>query len=132
MRILLDTHVFLWLITGDSRMPPAFRSAIQDSNNQVFLSIASIWEAVIKYSLKKLVLPGPPSTYLPRQREEHHIASLLIDEQTFPHLAQLPSLHRDPFDRILIAQALANGLLLASVDPSIIAYGSPLLSELGS
>ena len=127
MRILLDTHIFLWHISGDDRMPSAFRSTIQDPSNEVFLSIASVWEAVIKYSLGKLPLPESPADYLPRQREKHRIASLVIDELTFPYLARLPNLHRDPFDRILIAQCLSNRLTLATVDPQVMAYAVPVL-----
>src|SRR5206468_7311776 len=103
MRLLLDTHIFLWYITADPSLPAAFRSAIQDPANEVFLSVASVWEAVIKYGLGKLPLPAPPEDYLPRQRELHRMASLPIEEGCWTHLAKLPLLHRDPFDRILVA-----------------------------
>ena len=106
MRLLLDTHVFLWYISADPRLPVAFRDAIRDPGNEVFLSVASVWEAVIKYALGKLPLPEPPAGYLPRQREAHQIATLPIEEAGLVHLAGLPPLHRDPFDRILVAQAL--------------------------
>jgi PIN domain nuclease of toxin-antitoxin system len=127
MRILLDTHVFLWLISGDMRMPATFRNAILDPSNDVLLSTASVWEAVIKHSLGKLPLPAPPAEYLPRQREAHQIASLSIDEPALVFLATLPPIHRDPFDRIMIAQTLQHGLTLASVDPEVRTYGIPLL-----
>ena len=127
MRILLDTHVFLWYITADSKLPAAFAVAIQDPANEVYLSAASVWEAVIKHGLGKLPLPGPPADYLPRQRDAHGIASLPVDEGAMPHLAALPPLHRDPFDRILVAQALLHGLTVASVDPFVTAYPAPLL-----
>lgn len=65
MKLLLDTQVFLWYITADSRLPAAFRDAIQNPANQVFLSVASVWEAVIKYTLGKLPLPAAPADYLP-------------------------------------------------------------------
>jgi PIN domain nuclease of toxin-antitoxin system len=127
MRLLLDTHVFLWYITADPKLPATFRAAIQDPANEVYLSAASVWEAVIKYALGKLPLPAPPADYLPRQREAHGIASLSIDEGAMPHLAGLPPLHRDPFDRLLIAQALQHGLTVATVDPEVMAYPVPLL-----
>ncbi len=127
MRILLDTHVFLWYISADPQMPAAFREAIRDSANEVYLSAASVWEAVIKYALGKLPLPEAPAEYLPRQREAHRITSLPIDEGAFVHLAGLPPLHRDPFDRLLIAQALQHGLKLATVDDAVRAYSVPLL-----
>jgi len=128
MRLLLDTHVFLWYITADPKLPPIFREACQDEANEVYLSVASVWEAVIKYNLGKLPLPAPPTDYLPRQREAHGIASLVIDEGAMPYLAGLEPLHRDPFDRLLVAQALQQGLTVATVDPDIAAYPVPLLS----
>ena len=100
----------------------------QDPANEVYLSVASVWEAVIKYHLGKLPLPTPPADYLPRQRDAHGIASLPIDEGAMSHLAGLPPLHRDPFDRMLVAQALQHGLTVATVDPGIAEYPVPLLS----
>ena len=127
MRLLLDTHVFLWYITADPRLPTAFRTASQDPTNEVYLSVASVWEAVIKYHLGKLPLPDQPAEYLPRQRDAHGIASLPIDEGGMSHLAGLQPLHRDPFDRLLVAQALQHGLTIATVDPEVAAYPIPLL-----
>jgi PIN domain nuclease of toxin-antitoxin system len=127
VRILLDTHVFLWYISADPLLPAAYRDAIRDPANEVYLSAASVWEAVVKYALGKLPLPEAPAGYLPQQREAHHITPLPIEEEAFMHLATLPPLHRDPFDRILIAQALQQGLTLATVDDEIRAYPVPLL-----
>jgi PIN domain nuclease of toxin-antitoxin system len=110
MRLLLDTHIFLWYISADPQLPAAFRDAIRDPANEVYLSVASVGEAVIKYALGKLPLPEGPAQYLPRQREAHRIATLPVEEAALAHLASLPPWHRDPFDRILIAQALQNGL----------------------
>jgi PIN domain nuclease of toxin-antitoxin system len=130
MRLLLDTHVFLWYITADPKLPDVFRTVSQDPTNEVYLSVASVWEAVIKYHLGKLPLPAPPAEYLPQQRDAHGIASLAIDEGAMPYLAGLPLLHRDPFDRLLIAQALQHGLIIATVDPDVAAYPVPLLSAI--
>jgi PIN domain nuclease of toxin-antitoxin system len=127
VRLLLDTHVFLWYITADPKLPAAFREASRDQANEVYLSVASVWEAVIKYHLGKLPLPELAGDYLPRQREAHGFGSLPIDEGAMSHLAGLPPLHRDPFDRLLIAQALQHGLTVATVDPEIAAYPVPLL-----
>ena len=127
MKLLLDTHIFLWYLSADPQLPTSFRDAIRDPANEVYLSAASVWEAVIKYALEKLPLPAAPSTYLPQQREAHHIMALPIEEAAFVHLAGLPSLHRDPFDRILIAQALQHGLTMVSVDDAVRAYPIPLL-----
>ena len=127
MRLLLDTHVFLWYITADPKLPVNFRLSSQDPANEVYLSVASVWEAVIKYHLGKLPLPAPPADYLPRQRDAHGIVSLPIDEDAMAHLAGLAPLHRDPFDRLLVAQALQHGLTIATVDPDVAAYSVPLL-----
>jgi PIN domain nuclease of toxin-antitoxin system len=127
MKLLLDTHIFLWYIIGDNKLPTPFRTAIQEPANEVYLSVASVWEAVIKFRLGKLPLPAPPADYMPRQRAAHGISTLPIDEGAMTALANLPALHRDPFDRLLVAQAVQHGLTLVTVDPELEAYGVPLL-----
>jgi PIN domain nuclease of toxin-antitoxin system len=87
-----------------------------------------VWEAVIKYHLGKLPLPASPEQYLPRRRELHQIVSLPIEEEALAHLAKLPDLHRDPFDRILVAQALQHDLTLVTADDAVKAYPVKLLS----
>lgn len=129
MRLLLDTHVFLWYITAEPQLPAAFRDAIRKPANQVFLSVASIWESVIKHALGKLPLPEAPARYLPQQREAHHITALPIEEAALAHLADLPPHHRDPFDRILIAQAIQHNLTLVTVDDAVRAYPVPHLAK---
>src|SRR4051812_13129949 len=113
MRLLLDTHVFLWYIAADARLPVKIRVAIQDPANEVFLSAVSVWEAVIKFTLGNLSLPSPPADYLPAQRIADGITALPIDEGAMRYLAPLPLLHRDPFDRLLVAQALQHDLTIA-------------------
>ena len=127
MRLLLDTHIFLWYISGALQLPAVFREAIRSADNQAYLSVASIWEAVIKHSLGKLPLPAPPAEYLPRQRSRHQIESLPVDEGALVRLAGLPPLHRDPFDRILIAQALEYDLVVVTTDKAVRAYPVRLL-----
>jgi PIN domain nuclease of toxin-antitoxin system len=127
MKLLLDTHIFLWYILADPQLPTSYRDAIRDPANAVYLSVAFVWEAVIKHGLGKLPLPAPPALYLPQQRQAHQIASLPIEEATLVHLSALPLLHRDPFDRILIAQALHHGLTIITVDDAVRAYPAPLL-----
>lgn len=122
MRILLDTHIFLWFISGDTQLSPDVRDAIRDPDNEVYLSAISVWEAIVKYQLGKLPLPEHPETYLPKQRDLHQIASLDLNENSVLQLAKLPPLHRDPFDRMLICQALQNGLTVATVDTAVRAY----------
>jgi PIN domain nuclease of toxin-antitoxin system len=122
MRILPDTHIFLWFISGDTQLSADVRDAIRDPDNEVYLSAISVWEILVKYQLGKLPLPEHPETYLPKQRDLHQILSLDLDESTVIQLAKLPPLHRDPFDRMLICQALQNGLTIATVDAAVRAY----------
>lgn len=125
MRLLLDTHVFLWFIVGDPRLPLASRQTIVDPANEAFLSVASVWECVIKSQLGKLHFPQPAEVFLPAQRVHHQIASLDIDEATIAQLALLPPLHRDPFDRIMIAQSVQHHLTMLTVDRDVLAYNLP-------
>ncbi|MEG4588336.1 type II toxin-antitoxin system VapC family toxin [Microcoleus sp. MOSTC5] len=122
MKILVDTHIFLWFISGDTQLSTDVRDAIRAPDNEVYLSAVSVWEAIVKYQLGKLPLPEHPETYLPKQRDLHQIVSLSLDESSVAQLAKLPPLHRDPFDRMLICQALENGLTIATVDGAIRAY----------
>jgi PIN domain nuclease of toxin-antitoxin system len=122
MRILLDTHIFLWFISGDTQLSKDVRDAIRDPDNEVYLSAISVWEILVKYQLGKLPLPEHPETYLPKQRDLHQILSLALDENSVAQLTKLPPLHRDPFDRMLVYQALQNGLTIATVDAAVRAY----------
>jgi PIN domain nuclease of toxin-antitoxin system len=125
----LDSYLSsdIWVVSGDARLPAAFRDAVRDPANEVYLSVASVWEVAIKYGLGKLPLPAPPEDYLPKQRERHGVASLPIEEATLTSLAKLPLLHRDPFDRILVAQALQHDLTVVTVDNAVRAYPVKLL-----
>lgn len=80
MKLLLDTHIFLWFISADARLSAAAKALIIAPENEVYLSVASVWEVVIKHQLGKLPLPQAPAIYLPAQRQNHRIASLAIDE----------------------------------------------------
>jgi PIN domain nuclease of toxin-antitoxin system len=122
MRILLDTHIFLWFISGDTQLSTDVRDAIRDPDNEVYLSAISVWEILVKYQLGKLPLPEHPETYLPKQRDLHQILSLALDENSVAQLPKLPPLHRDPFDRMLVCQALQNSLTIATVDAAVRAY----------
>ena len=122
MKILLDTHIFLWLIDNDDRLKPEYLNQIKNPNNQVFLSVASVWECIIKYQIGKLTFPESPETYLPEKRKENLIKSLIVDEKSLHHLTQLPLLHKDPFDRLLIAQSLADNLTIMTEDNAILNY----------
>ena len=121
MRLLLDTHIFLWYITGDRRISPFARTTIENAD-AVYVSVATLWEATTKYRLGNLALPEPPHPWLASQREEHGFESLVIDEATVAHLATLLVHHRDPFDRILICQAIEHDLQVVTFDPLISKY----------
>lgn len=126
MKILLDTCTFLWIITDDSSLSAKARALLVAVENEVFLSVVSSWEIAVKYKLGKLPLPESPAKYIPQKREQHEIDSLVLTEQAALYLPKLPDLHRDPFDRILICQAIVEGLCLLTPDELIIQY--PVLS----
>ena len=128
MNLLLDTCIFLWFISGDQRLPESLRDAIRDPANAVYLSAVSLWEIIVKYQLGKLSLPRSPDQYIPEQRERHRITSLPLEENSVARLQQLPRLHRDPFDRMLICQALTHGFTLLTVDDKIRAYPVQVMS----
>ena len=127
MRLLLDTHIFLWFISGDIRLPKSARESIQNFENEIYLSVISLWETIIKFQLGKLPLPEPPEIYLPKQRERHLIFSLELNEASVSRLSELPSLHRDPFDRMLICQALEHDMTLVTGDDLVRSYPVSLL-----
>jgi PIN domain nuclease of toxin-antitoxin system len=90
MKFLLDTHIFLWFISGDPRLPAGWRDTIQRPQHEIFLSVVSLWETIIKYQLGKLPLPEPPERYLPIQRERHKIIDLPLDAPVFSSLLRFP------------------------------------------
>ncbi len=130
MKLLLDTHIFLWYITGDSNLSSTVLGLIRDPANDVYLSSISIWEIIVKYQLGKLPLPTSPEIFIPMQRQRHHIKSLSLDEGSVANLISLPSLHKDPFDRMLICQAIQHKLSFISTDKLIQQYSAhvPLIS----
>lgn len=124
MNLLLDTCAFLWLIANDAALSRPVREAIQDPANVVFVSPATLWEILIKVRLGRMTIhvPTPPERYFIAQRERHGLESLAIEEAAVAQLPKLPDLHRDPFDRILICQAIAHGMRLVSPDEIIGRY----------
>ena len=122
MRLLLDTCTFLWIVGGAKELSSRARSAFADPANEVFLSAASAWEIAVKHRLGKLPLPAGPAEFVPAQRAAHGIEPLAVEEESALHIAKLPDLHRDPFDRMLVAQALVGGLVLVTPDDTIRRY----------
>ncbi len=122
MKLLLDTHIFLWYIAGEERINEHILALIRDPQNAVYLSVISEWEVIIKYQLGRLPLPVPPDQYIPEQRRRHRIAALSLEENDVSALMGLPGLHKDPFDRMLIAQAIHQDMILVTVDKIIQVY----------
>ena len=122
MKLLLDTCIFLWFISDDERLSCSVKENICNPRNIVYLSPVSVWETMVKYQIGRLHLPGPPNEYLPKQRKRHYISSLPLDENSVCQLDKLPKIHRDPFDRMLICQAIENQLTLVTVDKIIKSY----------
>lgn len=121
MNLLLDTHVFLWWIDGDP-IPARATEAIRNPANSVWLSVASVWEITIKASLGKLRLPDRAARFVEEQRQRNSIGWLPVDVAALDILQDLPFHHRDPFDRLLIAQAISNGYAIVSADDAFAQY----------
>jgi len=128
MRLLLDLHIFLWLVYELHRLSSTVMAALHDVNNQRYLSIASVWELQIKANTGKLELPSPVQQFVTEQRVLNSIHSLPLLEQHIWGLAMLPLHHRDPFDRILIAQAIDEDFTVVTVDHWFAAYPVKLLT----
>jgi len=124
MRLLLDTHAFLWFINGDDNLSQHSKLLIQDVNNEVLISIATLWEISIKNSLNKLELAQPFEVLIPRELADNEFTVLPITVEHLIQLGKLPFHHRDPFDRILIAQSLCEQLPIVSKDSQF--YNYPL------
>lgn len=127
MRILLDTCSFLWSVSEPERLSSSARKALLDPGNDVFLSAVSAWEISVKEQLGTLVLADPSSTFIPKYRALHGFAELALDETAVLQLSKLPLIHKDPFDRMLICQAIALGMAIATPDPVIARYPVQLI-----
>ncbi len=127
MRLLLDTCTFLWIIVGDRRLSKRARSLVVDPGNEVYLSVVSAWEIVVKHGLGRLPLPTDPETLVPYERERHQIEALPLDEAAALNVRRLPALHRDPFDRMLVSQAITAGLAIVTPDRDIRQYPARVL-----
>lgn len=123
MRVLLDTHVFLWWIGDAPELSPKARRAITDPANDCLLSLASFWEIAIKISLGKLQLPGVMERFIPEQLAINAFRQYDIAFKHVARVASLPFHHRDPFDRLLAAQALEDRLPVVSHDRVFRRYG---------
>jgi len=116
MNILLDTHTFLWFISGSDELSEKARELIENENNRVYISAASLWEMAIKVSLQKLALSEPYETLIPEQLAINGVEILGITVAHTTKVTILPFHHRDPFDRLIIAQAMEEQWPIVSVD----------------
>ena len=123
MRVLLDTHAFLWWIEDASSLSKKARAAISDPDNECLLSLVSCWEMAIKLSLGKLRLPGAIERFIPEHLAANAFHQLAITFRHVAKVATLPFHHRDPFDRLLAAQAIEERCAIVSADPVFRKYG---------
>jgi PIN domain nuclease of toxin-antitoxin system len=128
MRLLLDTHVMLWALLRPRELAKNAASALRSAENDVFVSAASAWEVAIKSAAGKLRLPGAPEEWLPGALRLTGFEPLDIRIEHALAAGALPDVHRDPFDRLLVAQAMAEGLIVVTRDPRIAEYGTPVLA----
>lgn len=127
MKLLLDTHILLWAAGAPQKLHPEYRLLLTDRKNSLFFSAASIWEIVIKLGLRREDFKVDPHR-LRRQLVVHGYTELAVTTDHALKVDALPLLHKDPFDRILLAQARSEGITLLTADPSIVQYGEPVLA----
>jgi PIN domain nuclease of toxin-antitoxin system len=122
MFILLDNCSFLWLVIDSQELSPNTRRLFADPANDVFLSVASAWEIIVKHKLGKLPLSEPVHDFIKNSRIRHQIETLPLDKTSVLKLSRLPEYHKDPFDRILICQAISGGMTILTPDMHINSY----------
>jgi PIN domain nuclease of toxin-antitoxin system len=122
VKLLLDTATFLWVVSDASELSEEAREVFADPENDVYLSSVSAWEIAVKHALGKLPLPAAPARFVPLQRKQHGIEPLQLDEEAALHLTHLPPLHKDPFDRMLVCQAVVHHLAILTPDELIEQY----------
>jgi len=122
VKLLLDTHAFIWFISGDHRLSEQAKAAFLNQDNKLYFSKASLWEMTIKISLRKLVLSGDWFTAIEQEMKSNGIQWLEIEIEHCKFLADLPFHHRDPFDRLLISQAMSESMSVVSIDSRFSAY----------
>lgn len=131
MKVLIDTHCWLWLCATPERLSNEVLTRLADPSTERLLSAASVWEIVIKHDLGRLPLPVPPRDFVPTRLEVTQTEVLEISAAHALRVSALPAHHRDPFDRLLIAQALVEGAHLLTADRALAAYEVPMLRASG-
>lgn len=127
MTYLLDTGVWLWSLWEPERIARKAREVMADLHQQLFISAVTSWEVTIKTGTGKLTLPEPPASFVPRRMADQGLRPLPISHQHALAVAALPLHHRDPFDRLLIAQASVEGMTLITADRAFEQYSVPIL-----
>jgi PIN domain nuclease of toxin-antitoxin system len=122
VKLLLDTCTFLWAVADPDRLPTRIAGLLLSESNEVYVSAASAWEVVIKAGTGRLQLRSDADRFVRVQREAAGFAPLPIDEDSALHVSRLPALHRDPFDRMLVSQAIVHGLTIVTPDPLVTQY----------
>ena len=122
MKLLLDTCTFLWAADEQTRLSEHARAQIVDPGNEVYLSAVCAWEIAVKQGRGSLKLPQPATRFVPHFRAAHRFLELPLDEVAALQVGRLPALHKDPFDRMLVCQAIAHGLAIVTPDPLIAQY----------
>jgi PIN domain nuclease of toxin-antitoxin system len=123
MKVLIDTQCWLWMNASPERLSHRTRSLLMEPSTERMLSVASVWEIGIKYQLGKLPLPAEPADYVPARLALTKTAPLSISVTHALRAGSLPAIHRDPFDRMIVAQALVEGVSVLSSDGQLDAYG---------
>jgi PIN domain nuclease of toxin-antitoxin system len=126
-RLLLDTCTFLWLNSDPDQIPERVRKLCADESNRLYLSAVTAWEVAAKHYAGRLPLPVPPGEYIATCRASNGTISLKLREEDVFQMAKLPAIHKDPFDRMLICQAIARGLTIVTPDPDIARYPIPVI-----
>ncbi|HMW03331.1 MAG: type II toxin-antitoxin system VapC family toxin [Blastocatellia bacterium] len=123
MKFVIDTHTFLWLTSGDPQLSQTALDLLQDAESEIWLSEVSLWEIAIKMNIGKLTLSDAFEIFIAEQTAAYRIDILDVTVAHLSKLISLPLHHRDPFDRLLVAQALAENLPFVSIDAKLDAYG---------
>ena len=123
MRLLLDTHAFLWFINDSPELPRSVKDLLEDDASDLYLSVASVWEMAIKSSPGKLQLPGPIAVFIPAQLQLNNLNLMPIEVAHLGLIETFPLHHKDPFDRLLAAQSLTENIPIVSIDAALDPYG---------
>jgi len=122
VKVLLDTHVFLWLVSDHPNLSTTAKEIFLDDSNELLLSAVTGFEIAVKHGLGKLKLSEPPAIFIRRRIDNNNLVELAVTMEHATHLQNLPLHHRDPFDRLLIAQSMVEGIPLLTADRQLSAY----------